>query len=115
MRNPAMPRTIPDDRLAKLVDCATEVFIAQGYQRTQMADVATAMGVAKGTLYLYVESKEALFDLVCRYADQPPAPGESPTFPIRSPKAGATLRYVRAELERNQDVPALLAAVARNR
>src|SRR6266851_1217945 len=40
MRDPAMPRTIPDDRLAKLVDCATEVFIAQGYQRTQMADVA---------------------------------------------------------------------------
>ena len=64
-----MPRTIPDDRLAKLVDCATEVFIAQGYQRTQMADVAKALGVAKGTLYLYVESKDALFDLVARCAD----------------------------------------------
>ena len=32
---------------------------------------AEAMGVAKGTLYLYVESKEALFDLTCRSADAP--------------------------------------------
>jgi AcrR family transcriptional regulator len=34
-----------------------------------MADVAEALGVAKGTLYLCVESKEALFDAVLRYAD----------------------------------------------
>ncbi|MBI3798372.1 MAG: helix-turn-helix transcriptional regulator [Deltaproteobacteria bacterium] len=51
-----MARTIPPDRLAHLVHCATDVFIAQGYQRTQMADIAAALGVAKGTLYLYVES-----------------------------------------------------------
>jgi tetracycline repressor-like protein len=64
-----MARTIPPDRLAHLVHCATDVFIAQGYQRTQMADIAAALGVAKGTLYLYVESKDALFDLVLRCAD----------------------------------------------
>src|ERR1051326_5301762 len=110
-----MARQIPDSRFPQLLDAATAVFIEQGYRRTQMADVAAAMGVAKGTLYLYVESKEALFDLVCRYADQLPAPGESPAFPIRSPKAGSTLRYVRDELARNQDVPALVAAVARKR
>jgi len=39
-------RTIPPDRLSQLVQCATDVFIAQGYQRTQMADVAAALGVA---------------------------------------------------------------------
>jgi len=91
------------------------VFIEQGYRRTQMSDVATAMGVAKGTLYLYVESKEALFDLVCRYADHAPAAGEAPAFPIRTPRAGSTLRYVRDELARNQGVPALGAALARKR
>ena len=68
-----MARSIPDDRLARLVECATQVFITQGYRRTQMADVAKALGVAKGTLYLYVESKEALFDLVVRSADGRPS------------------------------------------
>jgi AcrR family transcriptional regulator len=53
-----MPRTIPAGRLEQLVECATRVFIDQGYRRTQMADVADALGVAKGTLYLCVESKE---------------------------------------------------------
>ena len=55
-----MARTIPPDRFQQLVDCATQVFIERGYAHTQMADVAEAMGIGKGTLYLYVESKEAL-------------------------------------------------------
>jgi len=62
-------RRVPTDRIERLIECATEVFIDQGYRRTQMSDVASALGVAKGTLYLYVDSKEALFDLVARYAD----------------------------------------------
>ena len=110
-----MARQIPEDRLPQLLDAATRVFVEQGYRRTQMADVAAAMGVAKGTLYLYVESKEALFDLVCRYADQPPQSASEVAFPVRSPKAGATLRYVRDELQRHHGVPALTAALARKR
>ncbi|MBY0275763.1 TetR/AcrR family transcriptional regulator [Candidatus Binatia bacterium] len=110
-----MARQIPDDRLAQLIDAATRVFIEQGYRRTQMADVAAALGVAKGTLYLYVESKEALFDLVCRYADQPRAAPSDVSFPVRSPKAGETLRYVRDELGRHQGVPALTTALSRKR
>jgi len=82
-----MARTIPDDRLRRLVEVATAVFIEQGFRHTRMDDVADALGVAKGTLYLYVESKEALFDLVCRSAD---APFETPpTLPLRTPASGA--------------------------
>lgn len=51
-----MPRRIPENRLKDLLECATRVFIDQGYRRAQMADVASALGVAKGTPYLYVES-----------------------------------------------------------
>jgi len=80
-----------------------------------MADVADALGVAKGTLYLYVESKEALFDLVCRYADRPQDAKEAQAYPVRTPKTGATLRFVREELERHQPLPALRAALARKR
>ena len=103
-----MPRKTPDDRIEQLVDCATAVFIERGYTLTQMADVATALGVAKGTLYLYVESKDALFDLVARYADTPRPFAKKPSIPVRTPKPGATLRYVRERIAEGR-VPATLA------
>ena len=74
-----MPRRRPDDKFQKVLDAAAAVFIEQGYRRTQMADVASAMGVAKGTLYLYVASKEALFDAALRYVDNEDAPSEPPS------------------------------------
>jgi AcrR family transcriptional regulator len=87
-----MARSIPSDRLGRLIEVATETFIAEGYRRTQMADLAEALGVAKGTLYGYVESKAALFDEAIRCADghEPlPAPAE---LPIKTPAAGATVK-----------------------
>lgn len=110
-----MPRSAPPDRLDRLVDAATRVFVEQGYRRTQMADVAAALGVAKGTLYLYVESKEALFDLVVRVADAPRPLRLPGSLPLRTPKPGTTLRYVRERLAAGADLPALGAALARKR
>jgi AcrR family transcriptional regulator len=108
-------RRIPHDRLEQLVDAAAGVFIEQGYARTQMADVATALGVAKGTIYLYVESKEALFDLVARYADAPRPFERPPALPVRTPKQGATVKYVRERLAQAQVPPALSEALSRDR
>jgi AcrR family transcriptional regulator len=110
-----MARTIPDDRLARLVECATRVFIEQGYRRTQMADVAKALGVAKGTLYLYVESKDALFGLVARCADDDRPFDKLPALPIRTPKRGTTVKYVRERLAKHQVPAALTAALGRSR
>ncbi|GMW03149.1 MAG: hypothetical protein AMXMBFR84_42840 [Candidatus Hydrogenedentota bacterium] len=95
-----MTRKRPEDRLQKLVETATEVFIvAQSYQRTQMDDVAKALGVSKGTVYLYVASKEALFDLCVRHADAPEALTDSTIeLPHRSADSGATLEFVQAQL-----------------
>jgi len=97
-----MPRETPPDRIEELVRCAAQVFITQGYKRTQMADVAAALGVAKGTLYLYVESKEALFDLVVRHADAPAPFTDKPSLPVPTPKPGKTARYVRDRLNANR-------------
>lgn len=80
-----------------------------------MADVADALRVAKGTLYLYVESKEALFDLVARYADAERPFQITPALPVPSPKPGATLEYVRQRLVESRTFPALSAALARQR
>jgi AcrR family transcriptional regulator len=110
-----MPRRAPPERFQELVEAATRVFIAQGYRRTQMADVAKAMGLAKGTLYLYVESKEALFDAVVRHADRPhpiPAP---PELPLRTPAPEATLAEVERRLAEGGALPVLAAALARSR
>lgn len=108
-----MARSTPPDRLPQLIACATRVFIAQGYRRTQMADVAEALGVAKGTLYLYVASKEALFDLVVRSADGDGAVPAAAALPLPTPPAGATLAYVRERIATQQRLAALAAALAR--
>jgi len=110
-----MARRIPDDRIDQLIDTATQVFIEQGYRRTQMADIADAMGVAKGTLYLSVESKEALFDLACRFADAPRPLPRPERLPVATPPPGATLAYVGERLARESSLPALTAAIGRQR
>jgi len=104
-----MGRAKPESRLGDLLEAATRVFIAEGYRRTQMADVAHAMGVAKGTVYLYVESKEALFDLVLRHALGQQTIAGSITLPFRTPKPGATLREIKSRLSL-EAVPATLTA-----
>lgn len=48
-------------RLA-LIDAALAVFSRVGYAAAKIDDVAEEAGVSKGTVYLYFESKEALFE-----------------------------------------------------
>lgn len=110
-----MARHDPSTRLRELVRCATAVFIEQGYAGAQMEDVAKAMGVAKGTLYVYVESKEALFDLVARCADREELFADVPRLPVTTPKRGTTVAYVRQRLAENQALPTLAAALTRTR
>src|SRR6201993_4921799 len=110
-----MPRHDSATRLAQLVKHATEVFIDRGFKDTQMEDIASSLGVAKGTIYIYVESKEALFDLVARCADREEVFAETPRLPIRTPKRGATIAYVRQRLAENQALPTLIKALTRTR
>jgi len=110
-----MPRHDPATRLSQLVKHATEVFIDRGYNDTQMEDIASSLGVAKGTLYVYVESKEALFDLVARCADRITSFEPVPRLPIPTPKRGATLAYIQKRLAQNQNLPALVTALNRTR
>jgi AcrR family transcriptional regulator len=44
-----------------ILKAATELFIAYGYRKTTIDDVASAAGVAKGTVYLYYRNKAQLF------------------------------------------------------
>lgn len=51
-------------RPAELIAAALELFVEKGFAGTRLEDVATRAGVSKGTLYLYFDSKEALFKTV---------------------------------------------------
>jgi AcrR family transcriptional regulator len=47
-------------RRARLVDVALEVWAERGFDGTTVATIAREAGIAKGTFYLYFESKDAL-------------------------------------------------------
>jgi AcrR family transcriptional regulator len=110
-----MPRPIPEDRFHELIRAATAVFLEQGYRRTQVADVAARMGLSKGSVYTYVESKEALFDQVLRHADRA-EPIELPDpLPIPTPPPGSALELVQRRLGEEGPLPVLGAALDRAR
>ena len=59
-----MNRTVLDKatRRQQLVDAAISVFAAKGYRVASIADIIEQAGVARGTFYLYFQSKEAVFN-----------------------------------------------------
>ena len=64
-------RRAPDVRREQLLDAAERVLVERGLAATTMADVAAAAAVAKGTVYLYFESKaELLAGLRARYFER---------------------------------------------
>src|SRR5207237_6712281 len=53
-------------RPGEIVPAALEVFVERGVAAAKLADVARRAGVTKGTVYLYLDGKEALFKAVVR-------------------------------------------------
>jgi AcrR family transcriptional regulator len=53
-------------RRIAIIDAALEEFTAQGFTATKLDDVAVRAGIGKGTIYLYFDSKESLFEEVVR-------------------------------------------------
>jgi AcrR family transcriptional regulator len=53
-------------RPSEILAAALEEFVEHGYAAAKLEDVARRAGVTKGTLYLYFESKDALFKAVVR-------------------------------------------------
>ena len=107
-----MARKATSDRLKEVVEVATRIFIAKGYRRTRMDDVTRAMGLTPGASYRYVESKEALFDLIIRLSASAELPWEKLEIPVSSPKPGATLAFVRRTLKREGQLESLEAALS---
>jgi AcrR family transcriptional regulator len=51
----------PDERRQQLLRAATWVFARKGYRHAGVSDIIARAGVARGTFYLYFNSKEQVF------------------------------------------------------
>jgi AcrR family transcriptional regulator len=57
---------IADEKRERLLREAARLFAERGFNQTDMAQLASRAGVAKGSIYNYFENKEDLYLYVCR-------------------------------------------------
>ncbi len=53
-------------RPGEILQAALDVFLEHGYAASRVSDIASRAGVTKGTVYLYFDDKERLFEAVVR-------------------------------------------------
>jgi len=49
----------------QIIEGARAAFLEQGFDAASMNDIARTAGVSKGTLYVYFQNKEQLFEAIC--------------------------------------------------
>lgn len=62
-----MPKVVPEYKehaKQRIIEAANAEFARRGYRKTTMSDIAKTLGVSKGAVYQYFESKEALIGAV---------------------------------------------------
>lgn len=67
----ARRRLPPQLRMPQIIEAALAEFAERGYAGARMAAVAQRAGIAKGLIYHYFHSKEALFKATVRACTQP--------------------------------------------
>ncbi len=98
-------------RREAILRAATELFIAYGYKKTTVDDVAAAAGVAKGTVYLYYQNKAELFVHAIALQKQQYLEEMAPVFdPARPPKE-RLYDLIVLSVELSQRMPLLAAFV----
>src|ERR1700733_11136947 len=105
-----MPRVPASERMLELARAATTEFGRLGYRGTKTAEVATKAGISTGSLFNYVESKEALFHLVFLFGFEMTSE-RLPALPVATPAPGATFAVIEAGLAQIQ-MPRMRAALS---
>jgi AcrR family transcriptional regulator len=61
-----VPQTAEDNaKRRQIIEGARKAFLDQGFDAASMNDIARIAGVSKGTLYVYFQNKEQLFEAIC--------------------------------------------------
>lgn len=89
----------PEERKQEIIETAMCLFNEKGYEKTSIADIAKAIGVAQGLCYRYFPSKEALFDCTVDQYAQLLANKLSPPIP----RGHVPLRKLLAEMPADVD------------
>lgn len=92
-RRPAARAKRGGDKRERILDAAVRVFAKKGFYATRVSEVATAAGVADGTIYLYFKSKDEL--LVSLFED----------------RVGRLLAFLEAELPQSKTAPEKLCRI----
>ncbi|WP_162261767.1 TetR/AcrR family transcriptional regulator [Bosea sp. Root381] len=84
-------RRLPSDRARPnkhdaITQAASEMFLAEGFERVSLDQIAQRAGVSKQTIYSHFADKEALFKAICTELT------EKLTIPLRKPAAENDLR-----------------------
>lgn len=81
------PRAVVADKREAIMRAATQVFAANGYANSKVADIARSAGVADGTVYLYFRSKEEiLHSIFDRHAGEALAEARTTVTEISDPR-----------------------------
>ena len=54
------------DRREAILDAAQRLFVAQGYDRTTLREIAREAGLSTGAIYIYFQTKAEILEAVCR-------------------------------------------------
>src|SRR5687767_6679270 len=104
---PRSPEFVP-----RMLAAAARVFARTGLRQARMTDIAREMGVAHGSLYNYVESKEALLLLVEQWG-RPDAKLADRELPLRTPSMANIVEQLRRRVPETFPLPLLDAALKR--
>lgn len=71
-----LPDTEKQQRRDQIVSAAVSQWLEEGFDATSVAAIAQRAGVAKGTVYLYFDSKESILaEVIARYSLEPDVRG----------------------------------------
>ncbi len=105
-----MPRKRSPGRIDRIADAATETFIRNGFTQAKVTAIADSARVGPGTIYLYAESKEALYDLALRRALEDPAIWDL-KLPHPAPRPGEIADHAWRCLQNAAQFPRLWLAI----
>jgi TetR/AcrR family transcriptional repressor of mexJK operon len=81
-----LPSRLRADKHRAIIRAASAMFLAEGYERVTLDQIAHRAGVSKQTIYSHFADKDALFRAICTQL------AEKLTIPLQRPVAEADLR-----------------------
>jgi AcrR family transcriptional regulator len=92
-----------DPRTA-ILNAAGEIFARYGFKKASVEEIARRAGVGKGTIYLYFENKEALFEAIIRLSNaRSVAELEAAVHQAATPE-GKVRAFIQCKFEQNARV-----------